>query len=216
VTKHAAGAGRAIEVLGKEKRVIVVSELNGLELAFADSSAGSETRSASHRAIFAIRKVGGQTLPELKDDFSVGERLQSFSAQEINRVMRAYGEAFAAPENFKGADPFVDSDGFVSATARSGRVFKLRELNGLEQAEADGAARFPIVMPHYRCAASLVSIDGKPVNDKINVPGLESRLKAMTHSELEETVMAAYSKCYALADEALGNESTATDSQPSS
>jgi len=93
----------------------------------------------------------------------------------------------------------------IDINLRSGRVVTLRDLNGLEQTNADKAAREIMAIPSYRAAMAVSAIDGENVIPPKTDLELEAILSRFSGRELSQIVNA-YGKNYGLTNEDLGNE----------
>ena len=95
-------------------------------------------------------------------------------------------------------------------TTRSGRIFKMRELNARQQMEADSISDKLQSTIYNRLAMSLVQVDDaelRPARTKLEI---DSRLDCLRGSEADELVMA-YVKHFNPSGDELKNESAPAD-----
>ena len=91
-------------------------------------------------------------------------------------------------------------------TCKSGKVVVIRELNALEQTNADRAAKDPLAILSYRAAMSIASIDGEPVGAAKNDLALDERLQKLSGRDLRE-ISDAFVQEFQLTDDDLKNAS---------
>ncbi len=108
----------------------------------------------------------------------------------------------------------------TETTARSGRVFVLRELNGAELLTVDRMVNFakdfsPIDVSYRRVLAAIVSVNGVEVPALDNEADLKGLFYRVHGSEIEDCGNA-YREAFDVSGEDLKNESTATEDSPES
>lgn len=88
---------------------------------------------------------------------------------------------------------------------QSGKRIVLRELNALQQTNADKAAELPIAIMSYRAAMAIVSINDEPLEPAKDNLAVETRLQRLSGRDLRQ-ITEVYARSFQLTAEELGNE----------
>jgi hypothetical protein len=181
------------DVKCKSGRRFTLRMLSGYDHVIADRAAKDVMAMPAYRMGMAIVAVDGHKVDVARNDLDLMARLQEIKARESDELLRAFGNQYEkAPQ----------------------RKFELRELNTLEQSNADRAAGDFMVLAAYRAIASVTKIDDRSVRDVENEADLVARLKEVTGPEMN-TIVFEYGKNFAgLTDEDLGNGFELDESPP--
>ncbi len=88
---------------------------------------------------------------------------------------------------------------------QSGKRIVLKELNALQQTNADKAADSPIAVMSYRAAMAMASINDETLEPAKDNLALETRLQRLSGRDLRQ-ITEVYARSYQLTAEELGNE----------
>ncbi len=88
---------------------------------------------------------------------------------------------------------------------QSGKRIVLRELNALQQTNADKAAELPIAIMSYRAAMAIVSINDETLEPAKDNLAVETRLQRLSGRDLRQ-ITEVYARSFQLTAEELGNE----------